>query len=406
MGSQHSVAMSLEDTSNGVLALGLAIALFLATLVLIEVRHLEARRALLFSRSPLLGRSFKHGFHRQDAHVLIFFSVAALVATALAAACLAADRTVPRGLSPRRASSRSWPSIRWCERTVRRPPPRRRSILSGERLSRTVRDWGACTAEPCGSAWRRTAPQTSPIPPGVARHRPSPSAVDVVPYRLQRLFRPTELGDRWRSVADPAASDGLHARLDDRVAKHFAERGPDRLIVEVAAIDGRAMFWDTPATWRSIQSWYRVRDSDHRWVYLERRASPRSWALDEPIALAVIDDTIEIPAVDNEVWPLVALDLRLTLWGRLRNLLFRVEPVFLEYETRNGRSGRHRLIAANASQRLLATLPPDDGEDLERLLGEYRGRPIERLRFRGAGLSSYEIVGARLIPARLIDRAP
>ena len=136
-----------------------------------------------------------------------------------------------------------------------------------------------------------------------------------------------------------------------------------------------------------------MRDSDRRWVYSRTaRVAADAGSSDAPIALPVVDDTIEIPAVDNEVWPLVALDLRLTLWGRLRNLLLRVEPVFLEYETRNGRSGRHRLIAANASQGLLATLPPDDGEDLERLLDEYRGRPIERLRFRGAGLSSYEIV--------------
>jgi hypothetical protein len=82
-----------------------------------------------------------------------------------------------------------------------------------------------------------------------------------------------------------------------------------------------------------------------------------------------------------------------------------VEPVFVEYESRGGRSGRHRLIAANASQGLLATQPPLDGEDLERLLGEHRGRPIRRLRFTGEGLSSYTIAGARLVQARLVEAA-
>ena len=181
--------------------------------------------------------------------------------------------------------------------------------------------------------------------------------------------------------------------LDNRNASWIESQGPRFLIDDGSAIDGRHPWAQSPATWLEIYRWYDTRLlAGPRSLLLERRAKARFGRL-------VAMRSFELPIRDT-----LYLDATQAFWtyrcppsaeGRLRKLFFRVPEVSMTVEHVGLRSGVSRVVMEVLTAPVPGSHLPDSLEELAALL-DPRGRvqPVEgegltKVRLGGEGLASY-----------------
>ena len=152
-------------------------------------------------------------------------------------------------------------------------------------------------------------------------------------------------GWTWRPQPVFQSYQANTARLDRIDAEHVdGKTAADFLFVSWKAIDGRHPFLEEPLTWQERLNHYQVdlRDSEH--VLLKRRAAPllapESRIAGKEATIAWNQD-VPVPQAPGTI---VHLWIGKSIWGSLRALTFRLNPVWMEVRRQSGREERWRLM--------------------------------------------------------------
>lgn len=381
-----------EAMTNGgpvvqlVAALALLAALALAGVAGLRLAWPTAAVALV--SLPLAFLAFKHGFVRQDGHVFAFFplfvilfgaltlfartrievAVFALLGGAAAAAWVA--------VAPQDVARWDW---LWARLSAAPARPAAAFVLDQRSRERTL-DGLLSRSE------RELATQR--LPEGwLAQMRGK--RVMVVPWELT-LCRANGLSCVYPRALQLYSAYTRH--LDEWTAGGLAgpER-PDYVLASFAEIDGRHPWFGAPATWITILRGYELLVSDaERNLFLLRRRSA------SPPATEVFGEL----RPDDEGWYvfdpvpgdwLAAVEMELTALGRLRRLVYRVEPVYAEVEFADGRRDALRMVPATAGSGLLLGNLPVTVPQAQAVLKGGARYPVRRFRVVGAGASSYAV---------------
>jgi hypothetical protein len=383
LAGNYSIAMS----TSGNLIEWIAAA---AVLVLVALAMMEASRAgrqLATSLVGLLGiplfLTLKHGFVRQDAHILNFFCFAGLALGLIALG----TRLAGRSLGVIALVLLAYGTIAMTVLCGREGVQVIQEI-TGIRSASFIR--GALSFEHLRAALR--ARSLNNFGPG-----------DRLDPAIRDIIRDSPVAALSIGYSD-AALDGLNLRLYPVLQKYAAytpyldglnaswirDHGPRFVIVEWAAIDGHHPWVETPAMWAEIYRWYNTRAQESWSVLLERRASPR---FDRFELVRRFQTPFRVPlempeSPDAIFW---TMKCGLDLSGTLRKLLFRVPEVSMTLDEASGQRESFRIVPEVIASPVMGNYLPDSTEELANLFDPawHAAKLVNRFTFGGRGLTSY-----------------
>ena len=184
---------------------------------------------------------------------------------------------------------------------------------------------------------------------------------------------------------------GYTHELDRAMAVKLADGTPSdvRLLVEWKGVDGRHPFLDVPATWQAIQTGFEP-EAEEPGVFLLKKRKYKSAPHFNRIN-TVFADIRNWQEVPNRQWA-VSLSVAFvsTLGGAARRILYKTEPVYVDFETDHGSHARFRVIPDVLQQPFIVNCLPLDPADLDYLLfNDFCQQRVTRFRFSGDGLESY-----------------
>ena len=182
--------------------------------------------------------------------------------------------------------------------------------------------------------------------------------------------------------------------LDGRNARWVKESGPRFLIYDWSAIDGRHPWAQCPATWLEVYRWYDTRLLTLEGTLLmERRARPRFGELVEVRRFdQALELNLELPRTD----PFLAVRCASSLEGRFRKMVFRVPEISMTRSGSTGQASTSRVLPEVLVSAIPAASLPDSIEELATLLDRSAGlpragdTPATKIRFGGPGLKSFQ----------------
>lgn len=325
--------------------------------------------------------AFKHGFTRQDRHVLSFFPfVLGLIAllyvfspearrrrhAVIAFFCVLAlglpvlAEYDPQAVSDAARELAGWTGMQHLRSLARFP-------AVGERLL---------------EAGRRGLEPDRLDPRKLDRIRTEGGKVTVMPWEVSLV--PANQLD-WQPTWALQSYVAHTVWLDQNNAASLSrENGPPWLLLNYTDVDDRNLLQSAPLTMRAVLENYDLADSADRagWLLLRKRAAGA------PMAMKRLEGSrarsgawIEVPRSDSLV--LVGLDLRLNPLGRAARIFFRVPPVRLDLELEGGGAYSCRLVPGTAASGIPIGTVVRTSEEFQALL---RGRPGPRVvRFRVTG---------------------
>lgn len=178
--------------------------------------------------------------------------------------------------------------------------------------------------------------------------------------------------------------------LDQWNARWIDDQGPRFLIFDGNSIDGRHPWAETPAMWTEIYRWYELRLLGPRNLLLERRLQPRFERFKSLGHFQVtFGQPIQIPpAPQPAFW---ALECSLSKIGRLRELFFRVPEVTMKVDKANGESKSFRVLLSVVGSPSPGTNLPSDLAEFAAFFGTVEDYKVSvtALNFGGPGKSAY-----------------
>ena len=380
----YSSALSLSGDPvefGGVAEIGVCIA------VLLFVRTKSDRAMVWFFLAlltiPLL-ISVKHGFTRQDEHVINFFSFAGLALGLINLGVPARGARIPFVLL-----------VLWSY-----------ALISAEYMIARV---GFRDAVGEVTGWRAPALAWKALSPtGMRAALHAEDASFPVKARVEPEIR-TIIGNSpvasLSVVYSGAWLDGLNLKLYPVIQRYAAftpyldglnaawirANGPAFLLFDGYAIDGRHPWLETPAMWLEIYRWYNTRMLGSHSLLLERRAKPRfeHLSLIRRFEMATSSELV-IPSSPGSVfW---SMRCAYNPLGRLEKLVLRVPEVRLRVESVSGRGGSFRVIPELLSAPSIGThLPSSLAEFAATLNAEFHQPPlVSSISFEGSSLSAYQ----------------
>jgi hypothetical protein len=382
-----SSAMSLPAHTS-VLAAGVVVLLIVFFAVLRLMRREPAVLIVGFIFSLALLLSFKHGFVRQDVHITNFFPFAVVVLGLLA--LVSREQKSTRLLAVSFVASVTLASLAYSNATILDPRGAVRTGLGGRGLSNA---WALVTLGDTRENLREESDihlAANRLPEDwVSGIRRQGGSIDAFPWEI--TYAPAnDLG--WNPNPVLQTYSAYTATLDDMsAAKYGGEEAPDFVVAEFKSIDMRHPLLGAPATVRELLRNYTLVDGQtDPGRMLLRRVEPRFAGTSTPTRAETVfmGEWVDLPRTDRLLF--AEIDLRLTLRGRIREALFRVEPVSIEVAYADGHRETHRLVPATARNGLLMNFLPTSLDDWAGLyLGSSRSR-VARFRIGGTGALVYE----------------
>ncbi|MEM7481062.1 MAG: hypothetical protein AAF481_07785 [Acidobacteriota bacterium] len=384
LASGFSSAMALPASDGSLTAAGLVgLGAFAALALICGGRN---RRVWLLL-APAMFFAFKHGFVRADGHVRIFFALL-VVAAALGV------------LSSRPGASTALGAVALLLALPVVPIGDHRTVLGARGINALAALAELPERRQMLNRQSRRALNKRTLPGAVAGDLRAAGSVDVVPWELTYLPA-NDLP--WRPQPVFQLYTAYTAELDHRTAGHFAgDSAPRHLLVHFDAIDRRHLLWDTPATWRTLLSHYRIarQVAEPNLLMLTRRNRPTALS-DRLLAAGQLgSEWIPVPRSEPNEALFAELEFRPTVVGRLSAVLWRIPPVYLEMETADGETRRHRLLPRTAESGLLLP-PPAERQQLAALWQGFSGPAVLRVRLTGPGVERYSLpvaVAWRAVP--------
>lgn len=194
--------------------------------------------------------------------------------------------------------------------------------------------------------------------------------------------------------------------LDMRTAHRLLDQTPPdtRLLVQWEDLDERHPLLDVPQTWTAISDGFAPEAMDSDILLLKKRDRARTWQ-SSPISSASADARQWQPVPERNYAVKASIWLPLTAYGTARKLLYRIEPVYMEFRTGNGLRRKFRVIPDVLQQEFVVNCLPLTGEAMKAILFEDTCRNrVTAFRFSGPGLTAFS-ANARITFSGLPGRA-
>jgi hypothetical protein len=324
--------------------------------------------AFLVMSLPFLFITFKHGFVREDLHVLTFFGAWSLFWLLVQGVIVRPPRRVKRMLACTLALFLLLPgagvlaaipvSGRQPLEVITSAPQRLVSFASETyapfglvRLASTadflLNPQKAEIAFESSLATVRKAYALSNDTVSMLRGH----TVDVVPWDVSLVYA---YGLRWDPAPVFQAYSAYTPYLDDLNADHYeGNDSPDFVLYRFESIDGRYPWFDEPHAFRALTCNYDIVGTDAQFLIMKKRASN---ACGISVLTGTLEthfgETVHVP-VDGE-GPVVAKIFVQPNWlGRVATLLYKTPIVRINLVFDDGTQGGYRLVTAVAEDGLL-----------------------------------------------------
>ena len=381
----YSVAMSVTGPRLD-MVLALAALAALAAVVRVQaVSSLDTARSLASLLAIPLFLSFKHGFVRQDLHVIAFFCFVA-IALALTALTLRLDRG---------GASRVVPLVLlflplWLLIVFRSSGPVFLAHVSGVSSVRLL--MGALRYD---DLTRRLDASIDGFPKSAALEPEVVQIIGDAPVTSLSENIPKLAAARVRIELSPVIQrySAYTPYLDGLNAAWIRDRGPRFLVYDGQAIDGREPWAETPAMWLEVYRWYDTRFVGRRDLLLERRAAPRFTRLERfSRAQTGFDQVLRLPTTEGAVfWTMACAP---SIEGKIRKWLYRVPPVYMTTQAKDQASRTARVIPDLLVSPVMGNYLPDGLSQFAAVFrdGNQPEQVVTRLRLHGSGSRSYSAV--------------
>jgi hypothetical protein len=178
--------------------------------------------------------------------------------------------------------------------------------------------------------------------------------------------------------------------LDELDATWIDTKGPQFLIFDGLAIDGRHPWTESPATWTEVYRWYNTRVLGAHNLLLQRRVEPRFTHF-KSLAhqTAHFGEELPMPASPGPVfW---TMRCSLSSAGKLRALLARVPPVVMEVNGQDGRTKSFRVIPPVLGEPSPANFLPSDLAEFAEVFSNQQAQDfsVVKIAFHIAGKFAY-----------------
>ena len=218
--------------------------------------------------------------------------------------------------------------------------------------------------------WRRLAAETSHNVwegrlPAPFHQAVGDGTVDVEPWNIAAVIAN---GWRWQPRPVFQSYAAFTPALDNLNARHIrSPRSADFVLVNWETIDSRHPFLDDPSSWRARLDNYASDYAGPGTLLMRRRNAP-VLRTSEPLGAASLRWNQDAAVPSSTDWVILYADVRPTVWGKLRRLLFRLDPIWLMAEFRSGHKERWRIMRPNLEDGVLINQLPQDLGDIA-LLG-------------------------------------
>ena len=175
--------------------------------------------------------------------------------------------------------------------------------------------------------------------------------------------------------------------LDLRNAAWIRDQGPRYLLFDGLAIDHRQPWAETPAMWLEVYRWYDTRLLGKRSLLLERRAAPRFEKLAAMARFeARLSDGLEIPPSETPVFWTLRCSLSKT--GALENMLLRVPEIRMAADG----GAAFRIVPGVVASPVMGNFLPGNLAEFAQLMNPAAPHksPVARLAFTGPGMAAYQ----------------
>ena len=202
--------------------------------------------------------------------------------------------------------------------------------------------------------------------------------VDVYPWETSYIWS-NDLNWSPRPVFQSYAA--YTPALDRMGADHYGgAKAPRFIIYAHYAIDFEHPCLVDSRTWIELLRWYDLVDGYDNLLLLQRRERPR-WegakSLEE--ATTRFDRTVALPQASGFVF--MTADLEMSMQGRIKAMLYKVDPPWVRVTYQDGRTAEHRLVWRNAAGGFLASDLPRDLGSVIRLFQQGEGDRVASLEF-------------------------
>ncbi len=328
--------------------------------------------------------SFKHGFVRQDTHVLIFFSTVLLV---IGMIMLFSD--VRKFLKRAVCLTTAFIGV-WFIVSLQHVPDR--ILYHGVAGLITVNNMKAAFQYTKTKALLdKTSEKNLEASelPEVLRKKTGTQRVAVFPWEVSYAA-----AQKLNYVPFPVfQTDNAYTSYLDLLNAQFLENpaaAPEFVLMEWKSVDDRHPLIDVPATWLSLCKWYDRYENSSALLLLKRRASPRFTRLHliESTDYST-GDFVKVPTYEKPL--VVKLHMDLHTAGKLTKIFFRIEEVRIALQTDSGGIHSFRVVPDTLRDGLLITVLPMNLTETDAFLSKKPGMPkINGFRIYGKGMSSYE----------------
>ena len=358
--------------------LALAVAAVFGGLAALAVRERKPELALLACAVMFL--AWKHGFVRQDGHVLYYFDAAAIVAPLLAVT-LRRTAAVVTGVA---TTALALGALMWAHTQVSTGIPR---FFEPERVEQGAAFLLHPREVETMLAAQSDAALASDDLPRAVRDRIGTATVDVLPWETA-IVRAGAL--HWAPLPVFQSYSAYTPALDALNRDALVAHGADYTLFSYISIDGRYPFGDAPAATAQLLCRYAVAEPNVAtavnnafggYVLLRRNAAAHCDA--EPAgdaSSAGINVPIRVPAAGSrDAFVVASFALRPTFATMLRTALFRAPDTFVSFRYDDGAVTAYRTVAATLPDGMIVSAAPRDTAEAARFFAHLPVRAVREV---------------------------
>ncbi len=323
----------------------------------------EGGAGVAAAAAVLLFLSWKHGFVRQDGHVIYYF-VAAPAIAAIVAITLRGRASRAFALA---TTALALGGFGWARFQVWQTPPsliERAWVVRGFEF---LRDPVGTEAQAQAAVPASLAPDQ--LPADLAAQLRA-AGTDVLPWETAIV---EANGLRWAPLPVFQTYSAYTRALDDLDRDVLVTRGAEHVLYRYVAIDGRAPFGDAPATLAELACRYvperaRVLTAANEPFLLLRR-DPRAHCADVPAgsAPAALNAPIPVPAAGAaNAFVVASVVLHPSFGTRVATALWRAPQLDVIAQFGDGTRQRYRTVAATLGDGMIVSAFPRDDDEAAR----------------------------------------
>lgn len=386
--SGYSSAMSLIGPFGGLaMAFFSLISLIPLLYFLLKSQHIGLAISFLF---PIF-LAFKHGFVRQDGHVLIF----AITMIFTAGLCLLKleDRPVKvqklsyvlYALILLSCASITYGNIGYTSRIGQFGPS---DVIRNVNRVSLLLNWNQFTERSRQSTRANISALNQSVKlPETVLEKVRGKTIDIIPWEFSIV--PAN-GLNWQPRPSLQSYAAYTEKLDEMNYQSLSRSPRDFLFYQFQAIDGRHPFFDEPKAFSYVFCNYKPESIDRLftteslklpYILLDKQNASRCAADGTGETTSIAWDTVyELPTRENAITR-ARIEFQYSLLGKMIKTLFRIPPVFIEVNYLDGGSARFRIIPDNSANGPIVSHLPRNEEEITFFLQGKLPPQIKSFRF-------------------------